>query len=220
MSIGDVLWRRVGAPATINPQEHFDTYEKAIIAIERGPPSVDDPKLLAQSWKMFDNEAARRGTIDARAAALMPALGLAATLVTGVGFTVLKDATIFVGARWIVLATLVLALVYLTRTTVLLFDIHGQVFRSTLDPSDLPTVNRDPADTTASPYDRLVACKVLRYTVWNYRANNVQSQTLFVAQGAFRNAVIVIVAGGALATISMFAASFCEHAAMASLLGD
>ena len=213
MSILSWIWPRQDAPAVINPEAIFQTYESAIETMSNGLASADDPKLLAQSWKIFDNEAARRNTIDSRAAAMMPATNLAATLVTGVSFTVLKDDTIPFVARCIILGTFVLALVYLVRTTVLLLKIHGRVFRSTLDPSDLPPAPPpaappqpppDPLLAPISPYDRAIACKILRYTVLNYRVNNVQTDALFVAQHAFRNAIYVIVFGGTIAAIVLF----------------
>jgi hypothetical protein len=105
----------------------------------------------------------------------------------------------------------VLALVYLVRTAVLLFSIHGKVFRSTLDPSDL-TPPSFHSRTATSPYERKLACKILRYTVANYRVNNIQSDTLFVAQHAFRNAIIVVVVGGALAGILIFLATLVPSA--------
>jgi hypothetical protein len=201
MSILSQFWPVRDDPARINPADIFQIYEDAILGMEQGSPSADDSKLLAQSWKIFDNEGARRTTIDSRAAAMMPAISLAATLVTGVGFTVLKDESIPVLARCIILASFLLALLYLVRTMVLLFKIHGKVFRSTLDPSDLPPpVSR----ARTSPYDRKIACKILRYTVANYKVNNIQTDTLFVAQHAFRNAIIVIVLGGAVAGIVIF----------------
>jgi hypothetical protein len=196
-----MFWPLRDEPAKINPADVFRIYDDAILGMEQGSPSADDSKLLAQSWKIFDNEAARRTTIDTRAAAMMPAITLAATLVTGVGFSVLKDESIPALARCVILASFLLALVYLVRTMVLLFKIHGKVFRSTLDPSDLPPpLSR----ARTSSYDRKIACKILRYTVANYRVNNLQTDTLFVAQHAFRNAIIVIVLGGAIAGIVIF----------------
>ena len=167
--------------------------------MENGPPSADDEKLLANSWKIFDNEAIRRNSIDTRAAALMPAITLAATLVTGVGFTVLKDASLPASARWIILLSFLLSLVYLIRTMLLLFLIHGEISRHTPDPSDLvtaPTVLPAVAAAGAvSVYDRRLACKIMSYTVNNYRVNNVWSDALYVAQRAFRNAIIAVVLG-------------------------
>lgn len=198
----DFLWPRQAVEQNINPQAPFAKYEAAIEDIRNAAPTSDDPKLLAQSWKIFDNEAARRNSIDTRASAMMPAISLAATLVTGVGFTIFKDATLAASATLIIMATYLVALVYLVRTMILVFRIHGQVFRNTPDPSDLPV----PESVAANPpppsgYDRILACKIMTYTVLNYKVNNVQSDLLFVAQRTFRNAIFTITMGGALAGI-------------------
>src|ERR1700682_3092673 len=199
-------WRR--SPAMLNPDAVFAAYLGAIGATENGPPSADDEKLLANSWKIFDNEVARRNSIDTRAAALMPAIPLSATLVTGVGFTVLKDASLPASARWIILLSFLLSLVYLIRTMLLLFLIHGEISRHTPDPADLvttPTVLPAVAGAGAvSIYDRRLACKIMSYTVNNYRVNNVWSDALYVAQRAFRNAIIAVVLGGTSAGIVIF----------------
>lgn len=210
MNVLGPLWQFREAEAKVNPKGLFDGYDAAIQNITNAAATADDTKLLAQSWKIFDNESARRGTIDSRASALMPATGLAATLVTGVGFTVLKETAIPFSARIIMLVTFVLALVYLARTTVLLFVILGKVFRSTLDPTDLMPPAAVPAqngETIVSTYDRTLASKVLRCVVYNYKVNNVQSDTLFAAQHAFRNAIMVIVIGGAAAGLVIASAA-------------
>jgi hypothetical protein len=216
MSLWSLLWPRQNNPATLNPDEVFARYVGAIDRMANTPPSADDQKLLAQSMKLFDNESARRNSIDSRAGAIMSAIGLAATLVTGVGFTVLKDVSIPPLARVIFLLGFVPSLVYLLRTMLLLFQIQGDVTRNTPDPSDLPTAPADlrpiaevPAGaadnaTALSVYDRRLACKIMTYTVENYKVNNVESDALFVAQRAFRNAIISIVLSGTVAGIVTF----------------
>src|SRR6516162_246617 len=119
MSFLDVLWPRRRDAAALNPTHIFDQYVNAVGAMEVTAPTADDEKLLEQSWKIFDNEAARRTSIDARAAALMPAISLTATLVVGV-ITLLKETTLPLYALAVILVTLILALVYLLRTMYLL----------------------------------------------------------------------------------------------------
>jgi hypothetical protein len=188
----------------------FTRYTSAVRALEETPLTADDEKLLAQSWKLFDNETARRNSIDSRASAIMSAIGLAATLVTGVGFTVLKDASIPLMARVMILLGYVLSLVYLVRTMLLLFQVHGDVPRSTPDPSDMVTGPLPPPAADApnapilSPYDRRLACKIMTYTVDNYRINNMQADALFVAQRAFRNGILAIVLAGSVAVFLIF----------------
>jgi hypothetical protein len=204
MSILGFLWPMRAEEGVINPEELFHNYEASLTEIEKGKPTTDDVKLLAQSWKMFDNETGRRTTIDSRASAIMPALGLVVTVVTGVGFTILKDNTISLDARIVILAAFVIALVYLVRTMLLVFLVHGKVYRGTLDPSEIVPPQQVPAGE-ASPYDRAIAIKLLGYTIGNYKANNTQSDNLFVAQQVFRNAIITLALGGVITVILIFA---------------
>jgi hypothetical protein len=203
MTMCRFLWPRRGNVDDVNPPYAFAGYENSVYDIEHaGPSAEDDSTLLAQSWKIFDNESTRRNSIDSRAGALMPAIGLVASLVTGIGFTAFKDAAIPLNPRWVILVTYVLALIYLVRTMLLLFVVHGRIFRYTPDPSDLsPT---PPAAGTVSRYDRDLACKIMRYTIDNYQINNVQADALFVAQQTFRNAILAIAIGGTIAGVLMF----------------
>ena len=198
----------------------FAKYDDAVRTVERGAPSPDDAKLLDLSATLFDNDAARRASIDNRASALMPAITIAVTLVSGVGFTALRD-----GAKgspiaaWCIFITYLLVLIYLSRTVLLTFRILGILVRYTPDPTDVVPPTRvagvkprqAPADAQVqvsvegnaaaqaqppSAYAREYAVKLLRYTIGNYKANNQQTDALSVAQRSFRNALIVLVAGG------------------------
>jgi hypothetical protein len=218
MSICYLLWPWRKSWDELNPAEIFRNYVDAVGVMVNTQPSADDEKLLAQSWRLFDNENARRNSIDTRAAAIMSAIGLAATLVTGVGFTVFKDAAIPFAARVIILVGYLVSLAYLVRTMVLLFRVHGDVSRYTPDPSDLPTaatdlqpVVGDPVQAPGGPvvrplsaYDRRLACRIMNYTINNYKINNTQLDALVVAQRAFRNAILTIVLSGTVAGFIIF----------------
>ena len=199
--------------AELNPADVFAAYTSAIDLIEGKPPTEDDPKLLDMSLKLFDNDGARRATIDTRAGTMMSAITLAATLVTGFGFTAFKDTSTLSGdAFWAMFVTLVVPLLYLTATVWLLFRIQGPVLRETPDPKDLLTqaeqaelagqaaqaahaAHAGQADPP-SPYQRRLAVRMLRYTINNYRINNRVLSKLWMAQTCFRNALVVLVFGG------------------------
>lgn len=205
MSVCDQIWPCRGSPNQINPDGVFQSYRDAIAALEREPILDDDPDLLAKSWKLFDNDKDRRSSIDSRAAALMPAIGLAATLVTGIGFTLMSQIGQFpTVAGWVIAITYVTALIFMTRTALLLFVVHGPIVRQTPDPSDLqpPGARKKMRD-----WDRYLACKILNYTIENYKTTNLQMDALRVAQAAFRNGILIIVIGGTIAGIIIFLAA-------------
>jgi hypothetical protein len=190
-------------------EQRIDAYERAIKTIQDGAPTENDPKLLELSLKLFDNAASRGASIDSRAGAMMSAISLAAALITGVGFTTLKDTnSLNYGAFLVIFITLIVALSYLTGTAVLLFKIQGPVRRATLDPSDV--VPPAPAKTSAysravaaaktSAYSRAVAVRVLIYTTHNYKANLKVVSQLWNAQKCFRNGLFALVFGGMVAT--------------------
>jgi hypothetical protein len=86
----DFVWPLRRQESELNPAVVFAAYDDAVRIIEPGTPSSDDAKLLDLSATLFDNDAARRASIDKRASALMPAITIAVTLVSGVGFTALR----------------------------------------------------------------------------------------------------------------------------------
>jgi hypothetical protein len=196
------VWPRPATIADINPDDIFARYREAVEQIKSETGSSHDDKLLEISWKLFDNDADSRNSIDSRASALMPAITIAATLVVGVGFNTFKDTSkITSTAAILMLVTYGGALIYLTRTVLVLFRVHGKATRSTPDPSDIV-----PPPGADSPYSRQVATKILSYTIDNYTTNNLQIENLAVAQRAFRNGLLIIVFGG-LATAFAFVAT-------------
>jgi hypothetical protein len=179
--------------ADSNPKNVFEKYEKAVQAIEGSAPTADDPKLLDLSIKLFDMDAERYAWINSRATTMLGAISLAAALVTGVGFTTLKDtASLSFPVVITIVSTYALALVYLCTTSIICFRIQGPVVRMTPDPSDLVP----PASTTPSSYYRHLALVMLRYTIGNWRIGNRVVGMLWVAQKCFRNALVVLVIGG------------------------
>jgi hypothetical protein len=182
----------------------FDAFEAAVTAIETAAATADDPKLLDLSLRLFDNEVAGRAGTYARAATMMSTITLAATLVTGGGFSALRDTGgLSRSTVWAMFLTIVVVLLYLTATILLLFRVQNGVSWGTPDPSDLPN---PPAAGLSADQSR-IAAKLLRCTVFNYRVNNRATNDLRVAQKYFRNGLLVLVAGGVLTTALMIRAN-------------
>jgi hypothetical protein len=70
--------------------------------------------------------------------------------------------------------------------------------------ADAPAGSADGNAAALSVYDRRLACKIMTYTVDNYKVNNRELDALFVAQRAFRNAILCIVLSGTVAGIVIF----------------
>jgi len=208
VSITDVIRRifheLVPLPAAeqrLNPAAIFDGYAQAIDAVANTAELTNAAKLLDLSTKLFETDGARRLSIDSRAASMMPAIALAATLVTGVGFSTLKDTSgLSIAAFCAMSFTLLITLVYLVLTVVLLFWIQGSIVRSTPDPIDVSHA----LTAAQNAYDRDVAVRLLRYTVSNYKVNNRATNSLQIAQKCLRNALLILVVGGIATVIIMF----------------
>ena len=184
----------------LNPPGIFDKYEAAVATIKAGAATADDEKILNLSLKLFDNEVARKASIDSRASAMMTSITLAAALVTGVGFTMFKDVgSVSSAAFWSIFVSFAAALLYLTATAVLCIYIQGPIARATPDPTDLvPPPHAEP-----SAYPRHLAVSILDYTITNYKINNRAVSRVWLAQKCFRNALLTLVVGGIATAIIM-----------------
>ena len=184
----------------LNPPSVFEEYDKAVANIEKKEANGNDEKLLDFSMKLFENDASRRAIIDSRTSGMMTAISLTAALVTGVGFTTLKETnSLSNGAFWTIFVTYLVTLIYLSATVALIFFIQGSVKRVTPDPTDLVP----PAPAQPTNYPRQLAVRLLRYTIINYKVNNRVADRLFSAQKCFRNAMLALVLGGIVTAIVM-----------------
>ena len=192
----------------INPDAPFIKYKTAIDILRDTPvtlivanvstSNLDEDGLLTASQRLFDSEQSRHSSIDGRAAGLMAAIGLAATLVTGIGFTTLNDTATLPKSAYIVAAVAYfVVLLYLAATVIAAFYVQGYLPRSTPDPADLNPFSK-----------KALACKTLEYTMENYKVNNRAVFALYSGMKCFRNAVIILVlAGLAIGTILIISAT-------------
>jgi hypothetical protein len=179
----------------LNPASIFAQYTVAIDALKAGVPGNDDKTLLSSSERLYDGEVARHSSIDGRASGLMSAIGIAATLVTGLGLTTLSDvANLSPPGYVVVLVVYIAVLVYLAATAVIAFRVQGYMPRSMPDPTDL-------TPDAGINQTRSIACRLMDYTVRNYRENNRAAYLLYSGQKCFRNAVLVLVLGGLLSAL-------------------
>jgi hypothetical protein len=188
------LWPSAPAEHVLNPPAVFAVYERVLDETRRRPRGADDPKFLDLSQQLFERETARRTSTEGRAALLMPATALAATLISSIGFPTIKEfsATPTV-TRGMILIVYAIVLIYLARTTYhTILCLYGPARRYTVGPDDIvpPTMT-----STISPYHRSLALKSLGYTIQNYKVNNRQWAQLQLAVQCFRNAVFVIIFG-------------------------
>lgn len=196
------IYPRAQPEHAVNPAAIFSLYQQSLDQIVADQASTDDPRLLELAWKLFDQESARRTSIDARAGGVLPATSIVASLIVGVGFGALKE--IAEVNRVIIYATFIASLVFLGRSILYALSVQGSVVRYTLGPDDIAPAPPVPP-VGPSRYERHIARKLIQYTINNYKINNMQMQYLRVAQQSLRNAIVTIIAGGLIvAAISLY----------------
>lgn len=214
--ISEEVFPRQTREETLNPPNLFKEYDTAINSLSVNSNDHIAEDLLSHGLRIYEEAAARGDSINSRAAALMTAIGLAVALVTGVGFTTLKSTSEMPPeASWAIYSTLIVSLYYLLSTVVLVFKVHGRVYRSVLDPVDLSNAASSSEEASAT-YRRKLAIKTLEYCVKNFQVNNRIVSSLWAAQKNLRNAVFVIAFGGLVAS-SLFVLSNSDQVDARSL---
>jgi hypothetical protein len=186
-------WPRAQEEDEINPGGVFQIYERVLADLETGQLPVNDTELLRVTRQLFEDEAQRRASIDARAGLLFGATGISGSLIVGVAPGLLRSVPHAAVAplSYAILACYVAALVLFGRTIVNAIRVQGFIIRFTLGPNDLL-----PSQNAATSYERSLALKTLGFTIENYKVNNRQLELLVVAQHCFRNAVILVLLAG------------------------
>jgi hypothetical protein len=186
-------WPRAPEEDEFNPGSIFETYKRVLADLGAEQHPVKDTELLQVTRQLFEDEAQRRESIDARAGLLFGATGISGSLIVGVApglLRIVPHATV-APLSYEILACYLPALVFFGRTIVNAIRVQGSIRGYTLGPDDLL-----PSENAEISYERSLALKTLWYTIENYKVNNRQLQLLLVAQQCFRNAVILVLLAG------------------------
>ena len=140
------------------------------------------------------NGSERRQSIDSRSEILFAATAVLLTLLVGVAANLLldSDGDLSIG-EYAMLVIYALILVVLVRVGLTVLTIHGKVTRYLIGPDDLPGSS-----------ERDLAATLLRYIIRNYEVDAIRTESLYVAQRLFRNAIVLLgVAGLAIGITSI-----------------
>jgi hypothetical protein len=195
------LWLGLEEEETTNPADVFRSYDQALLRVQTlfDDRIIDEAILLCRH--IFDTENARRDSIDNRSGILLQATGVTATLVIaflGILATQVREpfslAVVGLGASFILL--------YLGRAAVESLRVLGKATRHVIGPTEvIPSEWPDEAVI----YRQHCIQTYLAITVENYRVNNRMMERLAVAQHSYRNAVIILLGGGAVSLSSELA---------------
>jgi hypothetical protein len=175
--------------------EYYKEYNAAIDAIGLAGDGDHVTTQRSVSQRVYDTEAARRESINTRAGALIGTAGVLGSLVVAagqLGLDVKKGS--FGAAAWVVFVFFVVSLAYLGATLVLALRVQGAQQGNVVDPTDLAPQPNEPSNKGA--YDVRMTQVHLRYTVLNYRLNNLLKYRLLSSQRCLRNGVLAIIVAG------------------------
>jgi hypothetical protein len=178
-------------------ESYFQGYSNDIRALEETAQQheVCGPAVLAASEKIYDDELARRESINTRCGAVLSTGGiLGALFVAASQLGLIQEKGKFGVLAGFLLAAFIIGLVYIGCSITMALAIQGQVKGNVVDPSNISTV--DKADINR--YQIRLAIKLMNYTVANYRVNNAFKFKLNSAQRCLRNGIIAIIIAGML----------------------
>jgi hypothetical protein len=188
------MWPTVPRDSYVNPSHIFLRYQSRLIEL-RNDTTIPDVDLLEQVRRMWTDQETRLSSIDSRAGQLMAAAGIAASLTT----SAVNQKGVFpvITGKTPLIAAYLLALGYFAYCIIIALRVHGERRRHKVGPDELVPPAVVTSSTAPVAYARHLAHELLTSLIKNYQSDNRQAETLYVAQRAFRNAVILLVFGGA-----------------------
>jgi hypothetical protein len=185
-------------------QVFFDGYEEAVSRINDPGPSQASysPTLLAASQRIYDSEVARRESINTRCGAALATGGILGTLVVAAGQLGLAQRKgPFNVTTWIDLSLFIASLLYIGASITMALAVQGDRQGSVTDPTDLPPEGDE--GTKLDKYNLRMSRIYLRYTIANYRLNNILKSRLHSSQLCLRNGIIAIIIAGMLSPVAL-----------------
>jgi hypothetical protein len=159
-------------------------------------PKSSSPTFFSLSQKIYDTEASRRESINARCTTVLSTAAILGTLVVAasqLGLT-LRGAPI-TRVTLTVLAFFLVSLVYLAYSITIALHVHGDIQGEVIDFNDL---NDSRPGTTLDEYNFNAAKALLICGKLNWCLNNNFKFRLQSAGRALRNGVIAVIVAGAL----------------------
>jgi len=153
------------------------------------------PAVLLASQRIYDDELARRESINTRCGTVLGTGGiLGALFVAAAQLGLIQEKGKFGILAGFLLAAFIIALVYIGTSITMALAVQGQVKGNTVDPTNISTEKTN----DAKMYDMELAIDLLNYTVNNYEVNNDFKYKLNSAQRCLRNGIIAITIAGIL----------------------
>ncbi len=186
-------------PAKLGEQDdtYFRDYSNDIRALNDTAQEheVCGPAVLAASQKIYDDELARRESINTRCSTVLSTGGILGALFVAAGqLGLIQEKGDFGVLAGFLLAAFTIALVYIGCSITMALAIQGQVKGNVVDPSDISGTDK----ANINRYQIKLAVNLLNYTVANYRVNNKFKFKLNSAQRCLRNGIIAIIIAGML----------------------
>lgn len=178
-------------------KRYFDTYSDDILALKAAAHQyeVSGPAVLAASQKIYDDELARRESINTRCTAVLGAGGILGALsVAAAQLGLIQEKQKLGVLNGFLLAAFIIALVYIGCSITMALAVQGHAKGNVIDPSDISMADK----SNSSRYSMELAIRLLDYTVANYAVNNNFKYKLGSAQRCLRNGIIAIIIAGML----------------------
>lgn len=204
-------------PTKLREQDktYFQRYSTDIQALKGAVQNYEacGPAVLAASQQIYDDELARRESINTRCSAVLSTGGiLGALFVAAAQLGLTQEKGKFGVLAEFLLAAFIIALVYIGFSITMALAVQGQVKGSVVDPSNISGAEKANADR----YNMELAIYLLNYTVANYGVNNDFKFKLNSAQRCLRNGIIAIIIAGILSPWTLRTAASSGSSALPS----
>jgi hypothetical protein len=207
-------WPEYPAISRDKDKDHFNSYWNDIKAlsirqahagpIRRGtPPSNSSSTLLSASQRVYDGEASRRDSINARCSAVLSTAGILSAIVVAAGqLGLMQNKSSLSGIAWIVYFFFVVSLAYVGFSIFTALRVQGGIQGEVVGPEDL---HRGSPEGDPNAYNVNIAKTNLLYAMYEWCLNNEFKFRLNSAQTCLRNGIVAIIVAGVMSPWAMHA---------------
>jgi hypothetical protein len=195
-------------PRKLSEQDkpYFEGYFNDIRALKATAKEheICGPAVLAASQKIYDDELARRESINTRCGAVLSTGGILGALFVAAGqLGLIQEKSKSGVLAGFLLAAFIISLLYIGSAITMALAVQGQVKGNVVDPSNISRAEKE----NINRYQMELAIDLLNYTTANYGVNNDFKFKLNSAQRCLRNGIIAIIIAGLLSPWALRAAA-------------
>jgi hypothetical protein len=176
------VWPSRQREEELNPPDIFLSYEDALSRMWTVPDDKLRSRLFDLSVELYRSELERRRHAEARSNATLTVGGITFALAGGLFGLFGKEFGTALIPWKLIIATYLGAMMYLVGSLMAALRVYGPSSTNIIDPVDLAPTETE----TETEYIVRYSCRLVEYTIKNYKENNRVLESVFISQQRLR----------------------------------